>query len=68
MSETRTEKVLVLYGSQTGNSEAAAKDVCDKMSEKLSPLLLKKLTGTTNTIFVECSHMQLDDFFYNSQT
>ena len=54
--------MLVLYGSQTGNSEAAAKDVCDKMSEKLSPLLLKKLTGTTNTIFVECSHMQLDDF------
>ena len=62
MSETRTEKVLVLYGSQTGNSEAAAKDVCDKMSEKLSPLLLKKLTGTTSTIFVESSHMQLDDF------
>lgn len=62
MSETRIEKVLVLYGSQTGNSEAAAKDVCDKMSEKLSPLLLKKLTGTTSTIFVESSHMQLDDF------
>jgi len=59
---TRTEKVLVLYGSQTGNSEAAAKELCANISDKLSPLLLKKLTGTKDTIIVEGTHMQLDDF------
>jgi len=62
MPETRTEKVLFLYGSQTGNSEAAAKELCDQASTKLSSLLLKKLTGTKDTIIVEGQHMQLDDF------
>ena len=62
MPESRTEKVLVLYGSQTGNSEAAAKDLCEKMSEQLSPAVLKELTGTKDTITVESTHMQLDDF------
>lgn len=62
MPETRTEKVLVLYGSQTGNSEAAAKDLCEKMTKQLSPQMLKELTNTTDTIIVESTHMQLDDF------
>lgn len=62
MPDTRTEKVLVLFGSQTGNSEAAAKELCSKISDKLSPMLLKELTGTKDTITVEGSHMQLDDF------
>jgi len=61
MPETRTEKVLVLYGSQTGNSEQAAKDLCEQMSSKLTPLL-PKLNGGSTTIQVEATHMQLDDF------
>jgi sulfite reductase alpha subunit-like flavoprotein len=42
------EHILVLYASQTGNSEQAAKDVCLELPSKLP--------GVT------CSHMQLDDF------
>ena len=61
MPETRTEKVLVLYGSQTGNSEQAAKDLCEQMSSKLTPLIQKR-TGGGSTIRVEATHMQLDDF------
>jgi sulfite reductase alpha subunit-like flavoprotein len=40
--------IYVLYASQTGNSEQAAKDVCHE--------LVSKIPLTT------CSHMQLDDF------
>ena len=62
MPKTRTEKVLFLYGSQTGNSEAAAKDLCHQVSTQLSPERLQKLTGTKDSITVEGRHMQLDDF------
>lgn len=47
MSET--EEILVLYGSQTGNSEQAAIDISEKIPEKLG----SKYTSR---------HMQLDDF------
>jgi len=52
-SSSSVEEVLVLYGSQTGNSEAAA--------EQLSSLLPSKLSTSTNrTLTSRCMH--LDDF------
>lgn len=59
---TRTENVLVLYGSQTGNSEQAAKDLCDQVNTKLTPEIIQKLTKTKDVITVKPMHMQLDDF------
>lgn len=47
-----SEEILVLYGSQTGNSEQAAIDISSQISEKLSS---KSKTYTSR-------HMQLDDF------
>lgn len=58
----RTEKIYVLYGSQTGNSEQAAKDLCSAMADCLSPSSIQKLAGVKDTIVVEPVHMQLDDF------
>jgi sulfite reductase alpha subunit-like flavoprotein len=63
----RKEKVYVLYGSQTGNSEQAAKDFCHQVSTKLSPENIHKLTGCKQEKIsmipqVEATHMQLDDF------
>mmetsp|Transcript_26915 Transcript_26915/g.41727 ORF Transcript_26915/g.41727 Transcript_26915/m.41727 type:complete len:228 (-) Transcript_26915:115-798(-) len=48
MTDSDKEEILVLYGSQTGNSEAAAKQIATLIPGKLS----------------KCSarHMQLDDF------
>jgi len=43
-----TEEVLVLYGSQTGNSEGAAQEICS--------LIPTKLSSTTSRV------MHLDDF------
>ena len=52
-SSSEEEEVLVLYGSQTGNSEAAA--------EQLSSLLPSKLSTADNrTLTSRCMH--LDDF------
>ena len=53
-SSSSSEEVLVLYGSQTGNSEAAA--------EQLSSLLPSKLSTPNNggTLSSRCMH--LDDF------
>lgn len=48
----RSEEVLVLYGSQTGNSEDAAKTIADQVPEKLS----------NSSVSVTARHMQLDDF------
>ena len=59
---TRTEKVYVLYGSQTGNSEQAAKDLCSQVESKLGPSEIQKMTGTKDVITVVPTHMQLDDF------
>lgn len=62
MSNERIEKVYVLYGSQTGNSEQAALDVCAKAPEKLSPQVIQKRTGTPEQIVVQMKAMPLDDF------
>ncbi|EEC43949.1 predicted protein [Phaeodactylum tricornutum CCAP 1055/1] len=59
---SRKEDVYVLYGSQTGNSEQAAKELCEQFYTKLSPAAIQKLTGTEDTITVVPTHMQLDDF------
>ena len=59
---TRTEKVYVLFGSQTGNSEEAAITFAKELSSKLSPEALQRMTGTTDHITLEPHHMQLDDF------
>lgn len=59
---SRTEKVYVLYGSQTGNSEEHAKTFCKDMTTKLSPSAIQALTGTKDKITVAPTHMQLDDF------
>lgn len=48
----REEQVLVLFASQTGNSEQAAMDIASLMPDKLSTPSLK----------VTSRHMQLDDF------
>lgn len=52
MSPTETEEILVLYGSQTGNSEHAAIEISDQIEGKLS----------TETKKYSSRHMQLDDF------
>jgi sulfite reductase alpha subunit-like flavoprotein len=69
MTEARKEKVYVLYGSQTGNSEQAAKDFCDQVSTKLSPAMIQKFNSSRSKetmhqipVVVEPIHMQLDDF------
>ena len=48
----REEEILVLYGSQTGNSEQAAIDLTEKIPEKLS----------NEEVTVSARHMQMDDF------
>ena len=58
----RTEKIYVLFGSQTGNSEQAAQDFCAQADERLSPEAIQRLTGTKDEITVETVCMQLDDF------
>jgi sulfite reductase alpha subunit-like flavoprotein len=50
--EMREEEVLVLFGSQTGNSELAAEELSAQIPEKLSRSDLK----------VTARHMHLDDF------
>ena len=51
-ADSRREQVLVLFASQTGNSEQAAMEVADQLPAKLS----------TPTLTVTSRHMQLDDF------
>jgi sulfite reductase alpha subunit-like flavoprotein len=48
----RKEQVLVLFASQTGNSEQAALEIADQLPGKLS----------TDQLLVTSRHMQLDDF------
>ena len=59
---TRKEKVYVLFGSQTGNSEEAAITFARELPQKLSAEALQKMTGTKDSITLEPEHMQLDDF------
>lgn len=58
----RQEKVYILYGSQTGNSEQAAQEVCDQMRDKLSSTAIQKMASTRDEIHVQPVCMQLDDF------
>lgn len=51
-SSPRHEQVLVLYASQTGNSEQAALEIADQLPARLS----------TESLVVRSRHMQLDDF------
>lgn len=51
-AEQTSEEILVLFGSQTGNSEAAAHDICSIIPARLSPTS-SRLTSRV---------MQLDDF------
>uniref|UniRef100_A0A7S2W3I4 Flavodoxin-like domain-containing protein n=2 Tax=Eucampia antarctica TaxID=49252 RepID=A0A7S2W3I4_9STRA len=51
-STTRSEEILVLYGSQTGNSEYAASTLANDAPDKLS----------NSSVSVTARHMQLDDF------
>lgn len=48
----RHEQVLVLFASQTGNSEQAALEIADQLPSKLS----------SDSLTVHSRHMQLDDF------
>jgi len=54
----------VLYGSQTGNSEQAAIDICNKIPEQLSNSKLSAFAGGKELppINLTARHMQLDDF------
>mmetsp|Transcript_766 Transcript_766/g.1059 ORF Transcript_766/g.1059 Transcript_766/m.1059 type:complete len:252 (-) Transcript_766:384-1139(-) len=59
----REEEIYVLFASQTGNSEQAARDICTQIQEKLSPKGIQKLTGRTDVeVSVTTKSMQLDDF------
>jgi len=54
----RIERVYVLYGSQTGNSQQAAEELCQQVPAKLNSLPLLK----RSSVQVRAEHMQLDDF------
>jgi sulfite reductase alpha subunit-like flavoprotein len=56
----RTEPMFVLYGSQTGNSEQAAKDFSEQVENKFSPSYFKDLD--LDPVKVETTCIQLDDF------
>lgn len=58
----RSEKVYVLYGSQMGNSEQAAVELCSQMATRLSPVEIQRITGTMDEVNIQPVHMQLDDF------
>lgn len=59
---SRVEEIFVLYGSQTGNSEQAAKDFCRQVATRLSPKVIHQISSTPTEIIVKPTHMQLDDF------
>lgn len=64
----KTEHLYVLYGSQMGNSEGAAKDFCQQLSTKMTPSFFKNDLGggggaaAAEPIQVETTCLQLDDF------
>lgn len=58
--EIRTEPMYVLYGSQTGNSEQAAKDFCTELEEKFTPKYFEAMNLKPVKITTTC--LQLDDF------
>jgi sulfite reductase alpha subunit-like flavoprotein len=61
----RVEEILVLYGSQTGNSEAAAHEICSLLPTKLSPPDSGAATSSTSNTprrVITSRVMHLDDF------
>lgn len=67
----RTEHIYVLFASQTGNAEQAAKDLCAQVPTQLSSAALATWTGIPShsveaanriQVKVTASTMQLDDF------
>ena len=58
--EIRTEPMFVLYGSQTGNSEQAAKDFCIELEEKFTAEYFEAMNLKPVKITTTC--LQLDDF------
>jgi sulfite reductase alpha subunit-like flavoprotein len=59
-SPRKTEQLYVLYGSQMGNSEQAAKDFCQELETKYSPDYFEQ--QNLPVIQVETTCIQLDDF------
>ena len=59
-NNTREEPIFVLYGSQTGNSEQAAKDFCTELETKFTPSFFEGLG--LEPVAVETTCIQLDDF------
>jgi sulfite reductase alpha subunit-like flavoprotein len=57
---SRTEPLYVLYGSQMGNSEQAAKDFCKELETKYTPDFFAE--QNLPPIQVETTCIQLDDF------
>lgn len=55
------EEILVLYGSQTGNSHAAASEIAASIPTQLSPSKIAEFDGPPN-LTVTARLMQLDDF------
>lgn len=60
MASPRVEPLYVLYGSQMGNSEQAAKDFCRQVKTKYTPEFFK--SNGLSPIEVKTTCMQLDDF------
>eukprot|EP00977_Amphora_coffeiformis_P008542 scaffold1933_cov165-Amphora_coffeaeformis.AAC.10 len=71
---SREEKIYVLYASQTGNSEQAAKDFCAQVPTKLSPQAIQQIMRSNNNnnnsnnkaeeriTVTTVGPMQMDDF------
>jgi sulfite reductase alpha subunit-like flavoprotein len=57
---SRTEELYVLYGSQTGNAEGAAKEFCETIQAKYTPDFFKQ--QNLPPIEVKTTCIQLDDF------
>lgn len=62
LSDGDDEEILVLYGSQTGNSEAAAHEICSLLPVKLSTLAATTLLPSTSSRVFTSRVMHLDDF------
>ncbi len=60
MAAPSAEPLYVLYGSQMGNSEQAAKDFCSQLAKKFTPDFFQ--SQALPTVKVETICIQLDDF------
>lgn len=56
-----TEEILVLYGSQTGNSEAAALDIAAQIPSRLTPAEIAGRGGPSGLV-ITARALTLDDF------